>query len=53
MNDAKRDELASLYSDMYKDRHGVRPRHVDLRTVPLDELQRKIDDLESVPFLED
>lgn len=40
---SERDELYDLYSDLYKDAYGVRPRHAAAYTV--EELKRAIDAL--------
>jgi hypothetical protein len=38
------DHLSSLYSDMYKDVHGIRPRWAHFKTI--DQVQHAIDDLQ-------
>ncbi len=43
----------SIYSDMYKDRYNVRPRHIDWNTKSDEDIVRMTNDLESVPFAED
>jgi len=47
---AERSELSGLYSDMFKDRFGVRPRFIDFRTIPLADLRKAVDDLEKTPL---
>lgn len=39
-------QLASIYSDSYKERYGVRPRHMDFSKYSEEELQDMIDDIE-------
>lgn len=46
----ERNELLSLYSDMYKDRYWHRPGCTDLRTISLADLRRKVDDLAATPL---
>ena len=50
---SEHDELASIYSDMYKDRYNHRPRHIDWAALTVEELRRMVDDLDKVPFAED
>ena len=48
-----RAEAISIYSDMYKDRYNVRPRHIDWSTKSDEDIVRMTEDLETVPFAED
>ena len=41
----ERDEIASIYSDVYKEKYGVRPRHISWDTVSADEAQEMLDRL--------
>lgn len=47
--DPERDEIASIYSDVYKEKYGIRPRHVDFDTYSADELQGMLDRLYDAP----
>lgn len=48
MNDeALRNELGSIISDLFKDMNGVRPRHIDFANTPIEELQRYADQLQA------
>ena len=40
------DQLSSIYSDLYKERHGIRPRHMDFSKFSEEELQKMVDDME-------
>ncbi len=40
------DQLSSIYSDVYKEKYGTRPRHVDFNKYSTEELQKMVDDLE-------
>ena len=40
------DQLSSIYSDVYKEKYGTRPRHVDFGKYSTEELQKMVDDLE-------
>ena len=40
------DQLSSIYSDVYKEKYGTRPRHVDFSKYSAEELQKMVDDLE-------
>jgi hypothetical protein len=40
------DQLSSIYSDVYKEKYGTRPRHVDFSKYSTEELQKMVDDLE-------
>lgn len=46
----ERGELIDLYSDTYKDHHGVRPRHIDFKKISLGELRRKYEELAALPL---
>ena len=48
-HDPERDEVASIYSDVYKEKYGIRPRHVDFDTYSADELQGMLDRLYDAP----
>lgn len=37
--------LGSIFSDTYKELHGIRPRHIDTSKMSAEELQDRIDDL--------
>lgn len=39
-------QLSSIYSDLYKERHGIRPRHMDFSKFSEEELQKMVDDME-------
>lgn len=39
-------QLSDIYSDVYKERYGVRPRHMDFSKYSEEELQDMIDDIE-------
>ena len=39
-------QLSSIYSDVYKEKYGTRPRHVDFNKYSTEELQKMVDDLE-------
>ena len=39
-------QLSAIYSDVYKERYGVRPRHMDFSKYSEEELQDMIDDIE-------
>jgi len=40
-----RQSYISAYSDAFKDMNGVRPRHIDFDTIPLEELAQMVDDI--------
>ena len=44
-NQREVDILGSVFSDTYKELHGVRPRHVNIGNMSAEELQDRIDDL--------
>jgi hypothetical protein len=39
-------QLSAIYSDVYKERYGVRPRHMDFSKYSEEEIQDMIDDIE-------
>lgn len=39
----QRYDLETLVWDMYKDAHGIRPRHLDLKAMSLEELRKEAD----------
>jgi len=41
----ERDEIASIYSDVYKEKYGIRPRHIDWEGVSVEEAQAMLDQL--------
>jgi len=46
---SERDETASIYSDVYKEKYGVRPRHIDWDVISDDEAQAMLDRLYDEP----
>jgi hypothetical protein len=42
-------EVFSIYSDVYKEKHGIRPRHIDWQSLSLIELQNMLNDLYDAP----
>lgn len=44
-----RNEVYSIYSDVYKEKYGTRPRHTDPREYNLDTLEAMLNDLYDVP----
>lgn len=44
------DDAFSTYSDMYKERYGIRPRWVTPEKTPLSDLLTMIEQLDDVPF---
>lgn len=55
--DMSREEMESLYSDMYKELHNIRPRWVDFENLSDSELRQMLvnlqDDIENAPPLDD
>jgi len=47
--DDERSEIFSIYSDVFKEKHGVRPRHIDWREHSVEELQAMLDDIYEEP----
>lgn len=45
-SDQDHDQLASIYSDVYKERYGILPRHMDFSKYSTEELQKMVDDME-------
>jgi len=41
----EKDEIASIYSDVYKEKYGIRPGHVDWEGVSTEEAQAMLDRL--------
>lgn len=39
INYNKRDELSDIISDSFKDLHGFRPRHIDFKNTPIQDLE--------------
>jgi hypothetical protein len=46
-------QLASIYSDVYKEKYGIRPRHMDYSKYSTEDLQTMIDDLDQKMSLVD
>lgn len=43
LEDFERYELETLVWEMYKDAHGFRPRHMDMKSMSLEELRKEAD----------
>ena len=46
---AARDEIASIYSDVYKEKHGIRPRWMNWEGMSTAEMQAELDRLYDEP----
>ena len=46
----ERDMLISIYSDMYKERYGIRPRYIDWTDKDLETVRQMVDELEQEPL---
>lgn len=44
-SEAEREELASMYSDVYKEKHGIRPRWMRFEDMSTDELRSALQEL--------
>ena len=45
----ERSELSSIYSDVYKEKYRVRPRHINFDEISIEELRAKLDALHEIP----
>ncbi len=45
----ERDELASIYSDVYKEKYGIRPRGMDFSQISLEDLKADLERLYAEP----
>lgn len=54
MSEEQRKEmLASEYSDVYKEKNGIRPRWLNWKEMSVEELERKLEDIHAAPDMMD
>lgn len=53
VDEKRRQRLGSIFSDIYKEKNGVRPRHVDFNSMSVEDLEAKIAALEAEPDCDD
>lgn len=45
----EKEELAQIYSDVYKDKHGIRPRWMDFSQMSVEELRKELERMSDEP----